>query len=465
MNRFESVTKPLRWFMALLLVAIVAGCGSSNGSSADLRSLVSVTVTPATTSIPISGIKQFVATATYSDGSSSVVTTSSSWASGTTSKATVNSTSGVATGVASGTSVITATFGGMVGSATLTVTTATLTSIAVTPATASIAISGTKQFVATATYSDLTTSVVTASWTSGTPGVATVNHTSGVATGVASGTSVITATFGGKTATATLTVTGAVATNPTAPVLGEAGRYVILASQKVTTTTGSAISNGDIGNMDQARATYITGFTPDPLNPGNFAELTNGYSYAMDDVCPHSSASTFDCPLHYSTPVVGAAWTDAATMITQVRTDLHIAYDFLAADPNPGAPTQACPTELGGLTLTRGVYKTALNVGITTGDLHLDAQGDPNSVFIFSIDGTLTTGAPGGSISLDNGALAKNVYWRVAGVTAIGPGTLFKGNVFAWQQVNVLAGADVTGRLFSVNEQVTLISDTVTKAP
>jgi hypothetical protein len=152
-------------------------------------------------------------------------------------------------------------------------------------------------------------------------------------------------------------------------------------------------------------------------------------------------------------------------MITQVRTDLGKAYAFLAANPNPSAPTQACPTELGGQVLTRGVYKTASNVGITTGILHLDAQGDPNSVWIFSIDGTLTTGAPGGSISLDNGALAKNVYWRVAGVTTIGPGTLFKGNVFAWQQVNVLAGANITGRLFSVTEQVTLISDTVTKAP
>src|SRR5674476_128626 len=154
MNRFDSITTTLRWFLALRLVAFVAGCGGGGGSPADLRSLVLVTVTPATTSIPISGIKQFVATATYSDGSSSVVTTSSSWISGTPSKATVNSTSGVATGVASGTSVITATFGGKTATATLTVTTTTLTSIAVTPATASIAISGTKQFVATATYSD-----------------------------------------------------------------------------------------------------------------------------------------------------------------------------------------------------------------------------------------------------------------------------------------------------------------------
>jgi hypothetical protein len=152
-------------------------------------------------------------------------------------------------------------------------------------------------------------------------------------------------------------------------------------------------------------------------------------------------------------------------MLTQAKTDLGIAYTFLAADPNPGAPTQVCPIQLGGQTLTRGVYKTASNVQITTGPLHLDAQGDPNSVFIFTIDGTLTTGAPGGNIVLDGGALAKNVFFRTGGKTVIGAGTIFYGNVFAWSQVNVLAGANITGRLFAVTDQVTLISDTVTKAP
>ena len=256
------------------------------------------------------------------------------------------------------------------------------------------------------------------------------------------------------------------APNPTAPNLGETSRYVILASQKVTTTPTAAnsIKNGDIGNMDQARATYITGFTPDPVNPGIFAELQNGYSYAMNDVCPHTSASTFDCPIKVATPVIGATWTNAGTMITQVRTDLGNAYTFLAADPNPGAPTQASATELGNLVLTRGVYKTGSNVTIGTGSLHLDAQGDPNSVFIFNITGKLTTLAAG-SIVLDNLAQAKNVFWRTSGITTIAAGTTFYGNVFAFEQVNVLAGANITGRLFSVNEQVTLISDTVTKAP
>ncbi|MCX6702495.1 MAG: ice-binding family protein [Candidatus Wolfebacteria bacterium] len=247
--------------------------------------------------------------------------------------------------------------------------------------------------------------------------------------------------------------------NPTAPVLGEAGRYVILANTIITTTGTTIISNGDIGLTTYARSTY-GGFTP--TGPaGDLTQLTNGTSYASDDANP----SPFPYPLHYSTPVVGEPWTTTGAMLTQSATDLGIAYTFLAADPNqpPLAPTQVLPTELGNLTLTRGVYKTAADVTIQTGTLHLNAQGDPNSVWIFSIDGNLTTGAPGGNIDFVDGiGQAKNVYWRVAGVTTIGAGTTFYGNVFNWAQVNVLAGAHITGRLFSANEQVTLISDTVT---
>jgi hypothetical protein len=242
------------------------------------------------------------------------------------------------------------------------------------------------------------------------------------------------------------TFTTAIA-NPTAPVLGESARFVILASQKVTTTGTTAISNGDIGIIDQARS-YYEGFT-EGAAPGQFTALTNGLTYAHDDMPPY----TYPAP-----------YASTIAFINQVRTDLGIANTFLAADPNPGAPTQACPISLAGQTFTRGVYKTASDVTLAGAALHLDAQGNPNSVFIISIGGNFTTGS-GGNIILDNGALAKNVYFRVAGITVLGAGTTFYGNVFSWQQVNVLAGAIITGRLFSVNEQVTLIADAVTKAP
>lgn len=258
----------------------------------------------------------------------------------------------------------------------------------------------------------------------------------------------------------TVTVTVTSTNNPTAPLLGEAGRFVILASQLVSTTAGSVVSNGDIGVEDQARS-FMTGFTP-VGSAGAFAELANGISYANND----SNPLPYPYPLHSATTPVGAQWTTTAAMITQAKTDLGIAYSFLKADPNPGAPTQVCPTQLGGLTLTPGVYYTAASVLITTGALQLDALGDPNAVWIFSIDGSLTTGAPGGNISFVGGVgKAKNVYWRSSSDTIIGANTTFYGNVFAWTQVNVLTNANVTGRLFALTDQVTLISSTVTKAP
>ena len=200
--------------------------------------------------------------------------------------------------------------------------------------------------------------------------------------------------------------------------------------------------------LDQARSFYA-GFTAD-VNAGEFVELSNGLSYAGDDTTPP-----------YSVPVPYASM---VAFINQSRTDLSIAYNFLAADPNPNAATQVLPIELGDLTLTRGVYKTASDVTIQTGTLTLDAQGEADSVFIFSIGGNLTSGAPGGDIVLINGAQAKNVYWRTAGATVIGTGTSFSGNVFAWSQVNVLTNASVSGRLLAVTEQVTLDANAVTKA-
>jgi adhesin HecA-like repeat protein len=259
---------------------------------------------------------------------------------------------------------------------------------------------------------------------------------------------VIIATLGAVSKNTTLDVTAALLNNPLAPELGEVARFAILASQTITTTSGSTIVGGDLGILDQAR-TYYAGFTAG-VNAGEFTELTNGLSYAGDDSTP-----PYVVPVPYASMVA---------FINQSRTDLGIAYNFLAADPNPNAATQVCPIELGNLTLTRGVYKTASDVTLQTGTLTLDGEGDLDSVFIFTIGGNLTSGAPGGDIVLINGAQSKNVYWRTAGKTVTGTNTSFSGNVFAWSEVNVLTGANVTGRLFAVTDQVTLDANAVTKA-
>lgn len=279
MNRFNSLTKPLMWFMALLTVAFVAGCGG-NTSSVDLPSVVSVSITPATPSIPISGIQQFTATATYSDGLTHDVTTAPgiAWSSASPLVATISNTAptiGLATGVANGTSVITATIGGKSATKNLTVTTATLVSIAVTPAAPSIPITTTQQFTAIASYTAGPVINVTAApgmvWGSSAAGVATISNTAptiGLATGVANGSAGITATYGGKTGTANLTV------NP-----------AILQSIAVTPATASVPAG--LNRQFTATGTYDYGPTVDVTTAASWTSGTAGATVGLHTGLAH----------------------------------------------------------------------------------------------------------------------------------------------------------------------------------
>ncbi|MGA2609100.1 MAG: Ig-like domain-containing protein, partial [Terriglobia bacterium] len=161
--------------------------------------LQSIAVTPANPSISQSQTQQFTATGTYSDNSTKNITTSVTWASSNAGVATIGTSSGLATSVTAGTAKITATLGSVVSpSDSLTVTAATLKSIAVTPANPSISQSQTQQFTATGTYSDSSTKNITTSvtWASSNTGVATIGTSSGLATSVTAGTAKITATLG-----------------------------------------------------------------------------------------------------------------------------------------------------------------------------------------------------------------------------------------------------------------------------
>ncbi len=450
----------------LLGVFLLSGCGSDGGSDhvwdADTNdagaTLTAIAVTPVDPNIPRGLTKQFAATGTYSDNSEMDITASVIWSSENTDVATMNdnglTTSGRATAINAGESLITATLGSIFNTSLLTVNDVTLSAIVITPVDPSVVKDQTEQFTATGTFSDNSEMDITASviWSSDDTDVATMNNNgltiSGRATAIDIGDALITAALGSIVDDSLLTVKEPLLGNPLAPFLGEIDRFVILAAQAITTTGTTAIVDGDLAILDQARS-YYEGFTTG-ASAGEFDELTNGLSYAGDDSTP-----PYVIPVPYASMVA---------FINQSRTDLGIAYEFLAADPNPNVATQVCPTELGGLTMTRGVYKTAENVIIQQGDLTLDAEGDPDSVFIFTIGGNFTTGAPGGDIVLIGSAQAKNVYWRTAGTTILGTGTTFSGNVFAWPQVNVLTGTSVSGRLFSVTEQVTLDANAVTKA-
>ena len=277
-------------FILILSGFLITGCGGGGDTGHWLpANVVSVAVTPATATVPLTGTQQFTATATYVDGSSRDVTASSTWVSGTPVNASVGASTGLATGNVVGTSTsITATFGGKSGSGTLTVNPATSMGLTVTPTTASIPVTGTQKYTAIEIFSDGTsidrTTNASTTWTSSSAANATLSASgvagAGLATGIASRVApvVITATFGvgGPSATANLTVTAATSKGLTVtpatasvPVTGTQqytaieifsdGTSIDRTTNASTAWTSSSVANATLSPSGVAGAGLATG--------------------------------------------------------------------------------------------------------------------------------------------------------------------------------------------------------------
>jgi Bacterial Ig-like domain (group 2)/Bacterial Ig-like domain len=194
--------------------------------------LVSIQVTPVNPTIPAGRTQQFTATGTFSDGSNQDLTALATWTSNNPQVAAIsnaNGSRGSAIGVTAGTSQMVAQLDSVSGSTTLTVTSATLVSISVTPANATLPATRTQQFTAAGTFSDGTNQDLTtlATWTSNSISVAKVSNTDGskgLATGVATGAATIRAQYNGVVGSANITVTPAQATCTSASVLDNFNR-------------------------------------------------------------------------------------------------------------------------------------------------------------------------------------------------------------------------------------------------
>jgi len=192
------------------ITATQAGVSGATTVTVTPATLVSIAITPSNPSIANGTSVQLTATGTFSDGSTQDLTTSVSWTSEDTTIATPHP-GGLATGTGVGMTTITATQAGVSGSTTITVTSAVLTSIEITPANPTISVHGEKTTVkltATGIFSDgsmqdLTNSV---SWTSSNDAIATVEP-SGLVKARAVGTAIITATQAGVSSANTVTVT------------------------------------------------------------------------------------------------------------------------------------------------------------------------------------------------------------------------------------------------------------------
>ena len=203
-----------------------------------------------------------------------------------------------------------------------------------------------------------------------------------------------------------------------APVgLATAQPFVVLGGAGVT-NTGPSVLNGDLG------------------------------------VTPGTSLSGFGAPA-----VVNGATHANDAVAAQAQADLTTAYNVAAGQPiAPG--NELTGLDLGGLTLSPGAYGYSTSAQLT-GQLTLDAHGDPNAQFVFVIGSTLTT-ASASSVILTNGASPCNVFWKIGSSATLGSGTAFEGNVMALTSISLNSGVTVLGRALARNGEVTLINDVLT---
>ncbi|MEO8289566.1 MAG: ice-binding family protein [Gaiellaceae bacterium] len=217
-------------------------------------------------------------------------------------------------------------------------------------------------------------------------------------------------------------VANAQAAGPTQVGLGTADSFAVLAGQGITNTGESTIT-GDIGTFPNAAE---TGTGP----------------------CPGA-----DCVNLTGTDHAGDGVTQGA------KADLTTAYNDAAG--RTGASTIA--TELDGATLVAGVYDSAAGTFLNSGTLTLDGQGDPYAVFIFQMSSTLIT-ASDSTVNLINGARSCNIFWQVGSSATLGTDSTFRGTILALTQITVTTGVTVDGRVLARNDDVTLDTDTITRA-
>jgi hypothetical protein len=170
-------------------------------------------------------------------------------------------------------------------------------------------------------------------------------------------------------------------------------------------------------------------------------------------VSPGSAITGFPAPC----TAVGALLIPPASDPAQA--ELLTAYNTLVAQPC----SSTVGPDLAGLTLVPGVYCVNAAASNLTGTLTLDAQGNPNAVWVFQMSSSLIT-SPGSTVSIINGGSPCGVQWQVSSSATIGSGTTFVGNILALTSIAMNTGANLTGRALARNGAVTLDTNNVNAA-
>ncbi len=171
-----------------------------------VKGLSAIAITPVDGTLPVGLAQHFVATGTFTDGSTADLSGAVTWATSAPAVADIDPASGLSDALTVGTTTISATSGSVSGALSLAAIRAAVQSIVVSPATLQTGVGITRHFTASGTYSDGSVHDVTdgVTWSATTPGIATISQ--GAASGLALGTTAITATLGGVDGGATLTV-------------------------------------------------------------------------------------------------------------------------------------------------------------------------------------------------------------------------------------------------------------------
>jgi hypothetical protein len=201
--------------------------------------------------------------------------------------------------------------------------------------------------------------------------------------------------------------------------LGTAGTFAILAKSGISTVPTSAVT-GNLG-VSPAAASYITGFslTADATNVFATSPQITGKVYASDYAPP--------TPSNLTTAVsdMELAFTDAAGRAPDV--------------------TELGAGNIGGMTLVPGVYQWGTGLLIPT---NLTLSGGAKAVWIFQIAQDLTMSSAT-NVVLTGGALAKNVFWEVAGSVEVGTTAHIEGVIMTRTSVALRTGASIKGRLLA----------------
>jgi hypothetical protein len=197
-------------------------------------------------------------------------------------------------------------------------------------------------------------------------------------------------------------------------LLGTVDSFAVLGGSTVTNTGPTTIA----GNLGVSPGLAVTGFPP--------GLVTGGVIHAGDAVA------------------------------LQAQRDVTTAYDRLAGE---ACAHDLTGQDLGGLTLTPGVYCFSSSAQLT-GALTLDAQGNPDSMFVFQIGSTLTT-ATNASVLMINGAQGCNAFWQVGSSATLGTTTTFVGSILALTSITLTTGVQLFGRALARNGAVTMDTSNV----